>query len=239
MQSTVINTQAIEKKTNNLAGDLEVNSIFYTIQGEAIFTGRPSVFIRLAGCNLQCPSCDTEYTNRTIMTANEVLSTVQELTKGIPLDNSTSYNKMLVVITGGEPFRQNLKPLVDLLIDNKFTVQIETNGTLFQELPESVWIVCSPKTGVINSKLEKRVNAYKYVLSHDSVDTDGLPVQALAHPNSGTVHKPSNTFADIYVQPMDAHNDAENQLNLKATIKSAMDYNRILCTQVHKTIGVD
>lgn len=239
MQNIVINTQAIEKKVNIPSGDLEVNSIFYTIQGEAIFTGRPAVFIRLAGCNLQCPSCDTEYTNRTLMSIQEVLSQVQQLTKNVPVDGKSSYNKMLIVITGGEPFRQNLKPLVDLLIDNKYTVQIETNGTLYQELPQSVWIVCSPKTGAINPMLEGRINAYKYVLSHNSVDTDGLPVQALAHPNSGVVHKPTNLFADIYVQPMDAHNDEENSLNLKATIKSAMEYNRILCTQVHKTIGVD
>ena len=53
------NGQPIEKVQRTFDGTLEVHSIFKTIQGEGPFCGTPAVFIRLAGCNLQCPWCDT------------------------------------------------------------------------------------------------------------------------------------------------------------------------------------
>ena len=73
---TILNTQPIEKRHHKV--DLEVHSIFYTIQGEGPFCGTPAVFIRLAGCNLQCPSCDTNYTSkRRTMTAEEIVNEVR------------------------------------------------------------------------------------------------------------------------------------------------------------------
>jgi len=50
-----MNQQPIEKQFLHPKGDLEVHSIFLTIQGEGPFTGQRAVFVRLAGCNLQCP----------------------------------------------------------------------------------------------------------------------------------------------------------------------------------------
>ena len=58
------NTQPAEKQVKSSGLILAINSIFYTIQGEGPFAGSPAVFVRLAGCNLQCPMCDTEYTSR-------------------------------------------------------------------------------------------------------------------------------------------------------------------------------
>ena len=67
------NQQLADKPVLNETGlSLQVNSIFYTIQGEGPFAGRPAIFIRLAGCNLQCPGCDTEYTKRQTMTVDEI-----------------------------------------------------------------------------------------------------------------------------------------------------------------------
>ena len=57
------NSQPIEKRSRD-ADVLEVHSIFYTLQGEGPFCGSPAIFIRLAGCNLQCPGCDTDYTSK-------------------------------------------------------------------------------------------------------------------------------------------------------------------------------
>ena len=118
-----LNTQPIEKKVHREDGIVEVHSIFYTIQGEGPFCGTPSVFVRLAGCNPQCPWCDTEYSSsRMEMTPFEVVVQAKvrfRLPKG-----------GLVVITGGEPFRQNLSYLLRALTEHGYYVQIETNGTL-------------------------------------------------------------------------------------------------------------
>ena len=92
----MINIQPIEKYVQAENKMLDVHSIFYTIQGEGPFTGCPAVFVRLAGCNLKCPGCDTDYTsNRTPMTAEQILNKILELASPATL----------VVITGGEPFR--------------------------------------------------------------------------------------------------------------------------------------
>ena len=56
----MINKQPIEKREPSYEGTLQVHSIFKTIQGEGPFCGTPCVFVRLAGCNLQCPACDTD-----------------------------------------------------------------------------------------------------------------------------------------------------------------------------------
>jgi 7-carboxy-7-deazaguanine synthase len=116
-----VNQQAIEKSTSHPEGLLDVHSIFYTIQGEGPFSGFPAVFIRLAGCNLQCPHCDTEYTQGRRLAYPEVVAEYV---------STLSQPRGLVVITGGEPFRQNLTKLLQCLSDYRLLVQIESNGTL-------------------------------------------------------------------------------------------------------------
>jgi len=154
---------------------------------------------------------------------------------------------MLVVITGGEPFRQNLTPLIKDLRLCLYDVQIETNGTLAPYNPEIyensriTTIVCSPKAGKIHPKLEPLIDAYKYVLSADSVDSeDGLPVLALGHTASPRVARPRAGFiGPVYLQPMDSGDEDTNRRNLKAVIDSAMRYNFIVCLQLHKIIGME
>src|SRR5271163_4878736 len=110
-----MNLQLVEKV--DIKDTIEVVKIFKTIQGEGPFTGIPAVFIRFAGCSLQCPKCDTDYTtNRKTMTIDEIVKEVRE------------YNAPLVVITGGEPFRQNVRQLVNDLFLFYFKIQVETNG---------------------------------------------------------------------------------------------------------------
>ena len=84
----------------------------------------------------------------------------------------------LIVITGGEPFRQNIGPLVQDLLAQYLQVQIETNGTLWVDLPvsERLHIVCSPKTSRLNEKLVARIGSYKYIIAAGRPDEgDGLP----------------------------------------------------------------
>jgi organic radical activating enzyme len=239
-----VNTQPIEKARLNDGNHLEVHSVFNTIQGEGPFTGRQAVFVRLAGCNLQCPACDTDYTtDRWNSTPFSILQFVQEM-KQAPA---------LVVITGGEPFRQNIHPLVELLLLEGYTVQIETNGTLppptvgFLELcslntseTNKCFVVCSPKAGKVNPVTATIVCAYKYVMAHDSVAEDGLPLLALGHSASPHVARPHQGFKGaIYLQPCDDKDDAVNSANLRACMNSVMLHPYALQLQVHKLIGAE
>lgn len=232
-----INSQAIEKSAHYTTRSYDVHSIFPTIQGEGPFVGQPAIFIRLAGCNLQCPACDTDYTSqRANMKTEEVIAAVTELS------NSNARALPLVVITGGEPFRQNLYDLVQGLYLKWFRVQIETNGTLYQELPWGTFsIVCSPKTGTINKKLLPQILAFKYVLHADSVcPEDGLPLTALGHPNSGKLARPPGGFSgNIYLQPIDDHVSGFPNRHLDACIASCLKHGYTLGVQLHKLINLE
>lgn len=229
-----MNKQKILKQELNKQGYLDVHSIFPTIQGEGPYAGQPATFIRLFGCNLQCPLCDTDYTSN--------LNSWQPERLCAEMVSLSSPNK-LVVVTGGEPFRQNLTPFVNLLLKQKFRVQIETNGTLYYpDFPyNKVTIVCSPKTGKINSNLQRHIDAYKYVINFNSVsDKDGLPLQALEHPTLHKVARPPKNFAGpVYVQPADTGNVYQDKLNLQYCITSALTYGHTLCLQIHKIIGLN
>lgn len=96
--------------------------IYKSLQGESSFAGLPCVFVRLAGCNLRCSWCDSEYTfkNGIKMSQEEVLERVLQL----------SPNGGLVEITGGEPLLQEREvvPFMRELIGRGYQVLIETSG---------------------------------------------------------------------------------------------------------------
>lgn len=172
--------------TNNQAkrdhGDgktLEVKEIFSTIQGEGPFSGVPAIFVRLAGCHLKCYFCDTNFENGT----KKYVST--DIIPEIALKALTGkrYATALVVITGGEPLRQNILPLCKELAALEFTVQIETSGTYWVDglenlvLTGAVQIVCSPKTGTVNPMIELYCRYWKYLIREgENSEIDGLPI---------------------------------------------------------------
>lgn len=116
--------------------------IFTSIQGEGFHLGVPANFIRLAGCNLKCPWCDTKWDKAKALLYPQQI--VEKLTPGMSL----------IVITGGEPFLHDLLPLVKEIRKyfpaDETTIAFETNGTLntFEYFHmENIWIACSPKPG--------------------------------------------------------------------------------------------
>lgn len=99
---------------------LKVNELFYSIQGESSYAGRPCVFVRLSGCNLRCGYCDTRdaWENGSEYSVKDVLSQVD------------AFGCRLVEITGGEPLLQAAaSDLAEQLINKGYTVLVETNGT--------------------------------------------------------------------------------------------------------------
>ncbi|WP_457600228.1 7-carboxy-7-deazaguanine synthase QueE [Hydrogenivirga sp.] len=121
---------------------LSVNEIYKSIQGEGLLIGTPSVFVRLQGCNLRCPWCDQpealEFNKKNTLIIDRLLEEI----KGLGIRH--------VVITGGEPFaHEGLTRLAGALVSEGFSVQVETNGTLWREdmegLAEELHITCSPK----------------------------------------------------------------------------------------------
>ena len=207
---------------------LYVQEIFPTIQGEALNTGIPSVFIRLGGCNLACNFCDTDFENFTELKLENVLNQITELSN----NNEGKRTRNLVVITGGEPLRQPIILLCNQLIALGFKVQIETNGTLYQPLPEVVQIICSPK--VVKGKYIKpnpellpRITAFKFLIS-DNIEGYNQVVEL----------GQSKYNIPVFVQPMDQCDVELNKKNLQLAIDLAMNYGYRLSYQMHKIIGI-
>ena len=159
--------------THDLDGQtLLVQEIFGTIQGEGPLAGVPAFFIRLAGCNLRCHFCDTDFeSNATPVTLEDIERTILEIAE----ENNLS--AQLVVITGGEPLLQNIAPLCSKLLKMSFSdIQIETAGTTWPEsLTEymglygehsyqRISLVCSPKTPNLHPRVVQYCRDYKYKL---------------------------------------------------------------------------
>ena len=132
-----------------------VNEIFETIQGEAMFTGTPAIFVRLQGCPVGCGRCDTKHTwvvdenKKTII--NEIIiknadsPCYAEMSTDELLGIVTSYSANHVVITGGEPCLYDLTELTKALTDNGYSVQIETSGTHEIKCYPTTFVTVSPK----------------------------------------------------------------------------------------------
>lgn len=119
---------------------LKVTEMFGSIQGESTHAGRLCYFIRLAGCNLRCNYCDTEYS----LTADDGADVaIEEIVERVQ-DESIR----LVEITGGEPLSQdNVVDLCEALLEIGCDVMMETNGSLdISVLPEKVIRVLDCKT---------------------------------------------------------------------------------------------
>ena len=220
-----------------LLGDgqrLWVQEVFYTLQGEGPLTGEPSVFVRLAGCNLKCFWCDTDFESSTWQPSLDEL--LQRIAAARPACAD------LVVVTGGEPFRQNIAPLVGRLLDRNLRVQIETSGSLWVDLPEHprLSIVCSPKTKNLHPKIVPRIAAFKYVVAEDGIDPhDGLPNSSTQKPNvAARLYRPPAGSA-VYVMPRDDGDEARNLSNRKACTAVALKFGYRLSLQTHKLLGLD
>ena len=148
----------------------KINEIFYSLQGEGYHTGQAAIFIRLSGCNLKCPFCDTNFSSFKEMTIDEIMDAVNEAWQGYELPD-------LCVITGGEPSLQLEPELIVRLKNDGYMVCVETNGT--GELPINVdFITISPKEpfvgGVSSKVILEQCEEIKVVMTSDITDEQVL-----------------------------------------------------------------
>ncbi len=117
---------------------LKTIEVFSSIQGEGLRQGEPTIFVRLAGCNLRCSFCDTKraWGEGAERRPGDILAEVRSV--------RDAYPAAWVSITGGEPLVQNIAPLVDRLHAQGFKIQVETNGTR-PPAAEVDWYSLSPK----------------------------------------------------------------------------------------------
>ena len=198
---------------------MKVNEIFYSLQGEGLNTGTPAVFVRLRGCNLQCPFCDTEHAEGKEMTEGEIIEEVSR------------YKASLVVITGGEPALQLTESLVEMLHLLGKTVAVETNGTI--ELPKNVdWVTLSPKDAFLGEKAKPvltEADELKLVFS-DDLCRDACKCVS-KYDNINVRHR--------FLQPCDTGDAVKNAEIIKKTIEYCKEHPEWrLSLQTHKILNI-
>ena len=191
-----------------------------TVQGEGYWTGVIVDFIRLAGCPVRCPWCDTGYADGGRGLPHALRSIAELLSE---------LKSPRVVISGGEPFiHKNLPALVKALLEAGKQISIETSGSYWQDVLEQAWITLSPKQHVnpnypVKKLFWSRANEIKLVIS------TGEEVDFYRE------HLVSNLSIPVYLQP------EWNQLPrampiILELLKQNPSYR--LSLQTHKFIGV-
>ena len=206
-----------------------IAEMFYSIQGEGHFAGTPAYFIRLAGCNRECPFCDTDHTVKFHGTAEEIVSIILARTKHIELSPLT------VILTGGEPFEQPINEIGLEIKDRcNWRVHVESNGEgqykpIWPKPSDSWsyrafdWLTISPKE--------------QHALNTMAGDECKIVYPSNIDPNKYRRDNPD--FACWYIQPLWDKDEIKRQ----ETMNQAIDFVKCnpvwrLSLQTHKMIGV-
>lgn len=218
----------------------KINEIFETIQGEGSYTGAPSIFIRLQGCPVGCPWCDTRHTweiKPDLQTSAEqvILKTGDDerwfeasADQILRVFKEQGYTARHIVITGGEPAMYDLTELTRKLHDAGYSVQIETSGTFEIKVDDRTWVTVSPKVDMkggypVLEQAMLRANEIKHpVAMQKHVDElDELLAKGVAED------------CLIYLQPISQQTRA-TELAIQTCIKR----NWRLSLQTHKYLGI-
>jgi len=197
-----------------------VNEIFYSLQGEGRHAGTPAVFVRLSGCNLRCPFCDTDHSAHTAMSADEILAAAME------------HPARYMVFTGGEPAMQLDEELLSTFRRAGYYIQVETNGTL--PLPAHLvdWITCSPKFEFTELRLPLRLER----IDELKVVFDGTNNMALYLPGSGNIPVTPSHYS---LQPCDTGDPSRNAAITSAAIAYCLAHPQWhLSLQTHKLLAI-
>ncbi|WP_201527597.1 radical SAM protein [Psychrobacter frigidicola] len=140
---------------------LRMTEIFYSLQGEALTSGLPTIFVRLTGCPLRCVYCDTEYafSGGERQSLETIIATIG------------SYPCKRVCITGGEPLAQpNAIELIKRLLADDYEISLETAGALsVQNVPPAVSKVMDLKTPSSGESAKNLWLNLDYLTQHDQL----------------------------------------------------------------------
>lgn len=140
---------------------LKVTEIFYSLQGEALNVGLPTVFVRLTGCPLRCSYCDTAYafTGGEWMDLDAILNEVRQ------------YDTSFVTVTGGEPLAQkNCIELLKQLCDSGYDVSLETSGAvLVNNVDSRVVKILDVKTPASTEDSKNKFENFEYLQNGDQI----------------------------------------------------------------------
>ncbi len=219
----------------------KINEIFETLQGEATFTGTPSIFIRLQGCPVGCSWCDTKHTweidpllkvelSKTIeKPADSDLWADASVDAILACFEQRGYHAKHIVITGGEPCMYDLNPLCEALHQAGFSTQIETSGTFEVRAPAQTWVTVSPK---INMK-----GGYKMLASAvQRANEIKHPIAMERHIEELEELLSECKVSDklIYLQPI-----SQKPKATKLAIDVCVRKNWRLSVQLHKYLGIN
>ncbi|CAH8199280.1 putative Queuosine Biosynthesis QueE Radical SAM [Vibrio aestuarianus] len=219
----------------------KINEMFETIQGEGVYTGVPSVFIRLQQCPVGCAWCDTKQTwdatPQDERSTDDILAKTQDsptwcsasAKQIISLYKKQGYQAKHIVITGGEPCIYDLQPLTQAFEAIGCQCQIETSGTSPIQTTEKTWVTVSPKVAmkgklpVLDSAL-LRANEIKHPVA-TSKDIDQLD-ELLSRANV-----PTSTI--IALQPI-----SQKERATQLCIDTCIARNWRLSIQTHKYLSI-
>jgi organic radical activating enzyme len=141
---------------------LKISEIFSSIAGEGLRSGEPTIFLRLAGCNLRCAFCDTKFSwqGGREYSEEKIMKIVERIHGRFPTD--------WICLTGGEPLLQDVGSIVKKLKRVGFRIHIETNGTIYRPLRVD-WLTLSPKPRKYGfaQELAAKTNEVKLVVSKE------------------------------------------------------------------------
>ena len=219
---------------------IKVNSVYATIQGEGALTGTPMSLIRLQGCGVGCPWCDTKETwtcdrdqqASTLANAQAVPGRWIDMS-----ENDVAYharriaqNVRWALLTGGEPSEQDLSTLVRALHDRCFKVALETSGTADGHMQANVdWICVSPKFDMPGGKTVR-----------DDVAQDAHEIKMVIAKQADVDHfigwlnhvEPKHSCV-ITLQPV-----SQNERATELCINACLSFGWRLSIQTHKFIGL-
>lgn len=206
--------EIVGRKYFREAGDKYlVTSIFFTLQGEGPLAGYPAVFVRLAKCNLACSFCDTYFDSGDWMSVTEIgqkiAKVIDDYFHGWIPDWVLHSDTIALILTGGEPSLQELRPLINHFNGRFKAIQIESNGILQMQLPRTTILVVSPK------RVEKRGKVGQYIKPHEDtlIRADCLKFVISYEPPYHSVPawafewKEIFPYKDIFISPMNIYNE--------------------------------
>lgn len=220
----------------------KINEVFESIQGEGYYTGLPSIFVRLQGCPIGCPWCDTKHTwtlnpelersSKAVMeqSGESELWFSQAVDDLLALFASYQYQAKHVVITGGEPCMYDLLPLTSRLDKLGYSVQIETSGTYEVLAHANTWVTVSPKVNMPGGKnvlksAMLRANEIKHPVAMEKHIAELDNVLTMLEENKRPL---------IYLQPI-----SQQKRATELAIKVCIERNWRLSLQTHKFIGIE